>query len=649
MPSIKKTLLAAASASVVAAKSSQVNVYYGQHGSDELATVCASGVDYVTLAFVNVSPENGGASGYAGDNFANHCWAGYYDDSVLLNDCPAITSGWQTCKDNGVKLILSIGGVFSSSSNYTVSTDDNAVDFANFLWGSFGPYDPSYDGPRPFDVDGVHNSVDGFDFDIEEKFDDESTWNTLITTLRAKYTTVSGDYLITAAPQCPYTDSSFQMTDILAGSKFDIIWVQFYNNPVCDGLNGGFNFDDWVSHLDTTINSDTPIFIGLPASQAAAGSGYLNAGEFEDLIVQYRDNDRFGGVMLWDEYLGSSNIVLTADGLTNYVQLAISLVDAPATVSSSSIASSATSSAVSSAFASSSAIATSAASSAASSSSAVAASSAASSVAASSAAASSAAASSSVAASSAAASSAAASATSAVASSTYAFSNSSIAVSTPAPTSTGSSGSGSGSAASSGYTTSTVRSTVTSTILSCAPTVTNCPYGKVTTSVIDLYTTVCPISEAATTPVAGAPGAPGASAVPLTVSTIYSTSYETITSCAPEVTNCPARVSSHVVPVATTTIYAPTSAAPVVGNVAVPSNSAVFVGGHYSNSTATLVTVVAGSTSASVPSGASSPSGTVSGSRVPTAPSSPVTAGAGKVSSQIGLVALLAAGVMMML
>ncbi|EPE08108.1 glycoside hydrolase family 18 protein [Ophiostoma piceae UAMH 11346] len=553
MPSIKKTLLAAATASVVAAKSGQVNVYYGQQGSDELATVCESGVDYVTLAFVNVSPENGGASGYAGDNFANHCWAGYYDDSVLLKDCPPITNGWQTCKDNGVKLILSIGGVFSSGSNYTVSTDANAVDFANFLWGSFGPYDPTYDGPRPFDVDGVHNSVDGFDFDIEEKFDDESTWNTLITTLRAKYTTVSGDYLITAAPQCPYKDSSFQMTEIIAGSKFDIIWVQFYNNPVCDGLNGGFNFDDWVSHLDATVNSDTPIFIGLPASENAAGSGYLTPKEFEDLIVQYRNNDRFGGVMLWDEYFGFNNEFETPKGESNYVQLAIGLVDG----------------------------------------------------------------------------------------------------SIPGTVSTGGAGSGSGSgsgsgAASSGYTTSTVRSTVTSTILSCAPTVTNCPYGKVTTSVIDLYTTVCPISEAATTPAAGAPGAPGASAVPLTVSTIYSTSYETITSCAPEVTNCPARVSSHVVPVATTTIYAPASA-PVVGNVAVPSSSAVFVGGHYSNSSATLVTVVAGSTGASVPVGASSPSGTAGGSRVPTAPSSPVTAGAGKVSSQVGLVALLAAGVMMML
>lgn len=612
MPSIKNTLLAAAAATTVAAKSGKVNVYYGQQGNNELADVCNSGVDYVTLAFVNVSPENGGASGYAGDNFANHCYAGYYDDSVLLHDCPPITNGWQTCKDNGVKLILSIGGVFSSSSNYSVSSDANAVDFANFLWGSFGPYDAAYDGPRPFDVDGVHNSVDGFDFDIEEKFADEGVWNTLITTLRGLYATAGGDYLITAAPQCPFSDASFQMTDIIAASKFDALWVQFYNNPVCDGLGSGFNFDAWVSHLDSTANSDTPIFIGLPAAEDAAGSGYLAPAEFEALIVQYRDDARFGGIMLWDEYFGFSNTFATSDGETNYVQLAIDLVDGTEPViGSSSAVASATSSASSAA--SSAAASTTAASSAAVSS----------------------AASSAAAGSSAAGSSAAA--TSAVASSTAVYSNSSAAVTSPAPTSTGGAGAGSGSG--SGYTTSTVRSTVTSTILSCAPTVTDCPYGKVTTSVIDLYTTVCPIAEAgATTPAAAVP----------TVSTIYSTSYETITSCAAEVTNCPARVSSHVVPVATTTIYAAVSSAPVAGNVAVPSApaSAVFTGGHYSNSTATLVTVVGGSTAGRT--GFSAPSGTVS--RVPTAPSgTAVTAGAGKVSSQVGVAALLVAGVVMML
>jgi hypothetical protein len=55
---------------------------------------------------------------------------------------------------------------------------------------------------------------------------------------------------------------------------------------------------------------------------------------------------------------------------------------------------------------------------------------------------------------------------------------------------------------SAGYTTSTVYSTYTYMISSCAPTVTNCPYGSVTTETVEAYTTVCPVTETET------PGAP---------------------------------------------------------------------------------------------------------------------------------------------
>jgi chitinase len=46
-----------------------------------------------------------------------------------------------------------------------------------------------------------------------------------------------------------------------------------------------------------------------------------------------------------------------------------------------------------------------------------------------------------------------------------------------------------------GYTTSTVYATTTYTITSCAPTVTKCPYGSVTTTVVPVSTTICPISD----------------------------------------------------------------------------------------------------------------------------------------------------------
>lgn len=134
---------------------------------------CDSGVEYVTLSFVNTSPEND-PSGYPGTNFAGHCWAGAYKNgkgvqSKLLSECQTIKESIPYCKSRGVKVLLSIGGVYdASSSNYKVSTESKGQDFANFLYSAFGPYKSSWTGPRPFDLSATeHSSVDGFDFDIE--------------------------------------------------------------------------------------------------------------------------------------------------------------------------------------------------------------------------------------------------------------------------------------------------------------------------------------------------------------------------------------------------------------------------------------------------------------------------------------------------
>ncbi|KAH8651822.1 hypothetical protein BGZ60DRAFT_436405 [Tricladium varicosporioides] len=86
--------------------------------------------------------------------------------------------------------------------------------------------------------------------------------------------------------------------------------------------------------------------------------------------------------------------------------------------------------------------------------------------------------------------------------------------------------------------TSTILTTELYTITSCAPTVTNCPVGKVTETV-KTTTTICPIT-------ATYPPAPPTTPVTKTLppkgpvtSTYYSTAVYTVTSCAPTVTNCP--------------------------------------------------------------------------------------------------------------
>jgi hypothetical protein len=121
------------------------------------------------------------------------------------------------------------------------------------------------------------------------------------------------------------------------------------------------------------------------------------------------------------------------------------------------------------------------------------------------------------------------------------------------------------------YATSTVYGTMIYTITSCAPTATNCPakLGSVTTKIEAISTTVCPVEEAS-------------SATKYTTSTVYSTKVYTITSCAPTVTNCPAKLGS----VTTEIVDLYTTVCPVSGS-----------------STASSVPVVYGSSSTTVSPG----------------------------------------------
>ena len=137
-------------------------------------------------------------------------------------------------------------------------------------------------------------------------------------------------------------------------------------------------------------------------------------------------------------------------------------------------------------------------------------------------------------------------------------------------------------------TTSTVYSTNIYTVTSCAADVTNCPKGEVTTELVSLYTTICPVesvppgpkggvkvpetappptptdssvvassatlpaatSPPGTSPVASAPEVPS-----YTTSTVYSTNIYTVTSCAPGVTDCPAskdQVTTEIIAISTT-------------------------------------------------------------------------------------------------
>ncbi|CAM1505874.1 Fc.00g115110.m01.CDS01 [Cosmosporella sp. VM-42] len=95
-------------------------------------------------------------------------------------------------------------------------------------------------------------------------------------------------------------------------------------------------------------------------------------------------------------------------------------------------------------------------------------------------------------------------------------------------------------------TTSTIYTTSVHTVSKCPETVTDCPYGHLTTETIAISTTVCPVSKTTEVPTSW------------TTSTIYTTSVHTVTKCPPEVIDCP--VGPHVT---TETIAISTTVCPV--------------------------------------------------------------------------------------
>lgn len=114
-------------------------------------------------------------------------------------------------------------------------------------------------------------------------------------------------WLLTAAPQCPYPDAAGH--PMLNGSVFfDAIWIQFYNNycglqsfVVGSETQTNFNFNTWDNWAKTVSkNPNVKVFVGVPGSPTAAGSGYQSGDTLKAIISYSKTFSSFGGVMIWD-------------------------------------------------------------------------------------------------------------------------------------------------------------------------------------------------------------------------------------------------------------------------------------------------------------------------------------------------------------
>lgn len=274
-----------------ATSNDNVAVYWGQNsvGSQQpLATYCRSNsADIVILSFLYQFPN-------VQLNFANACEGSYTDAGTL--HCPLIAADIKTCQGLGKKVLLSLGG---ASGAYGFSSETEGTQFASKLWNTFG------NGPdksnRPFD-DAI---VDGFDFDIENN--NQVGYVGLGKELRNLFAKdTSRKYYLSAAPQCPYPDAS--VGDLLEQVNIDFAFIQFYNN-YCS-LGPDFNWDTWVQYAqNTSPNKDIKLFVGLPGSTAAAGSGYNDPATVSKFLTSdILKSPHFGGISLWDAASAWANV-----------------------------------------------------------------------------------------------------------------------------------------------------------------------------------------------------------------------------------------------------------------------------------------------------------------------------------------------------
>lgn len=264
-------LLSTIASAAYSASGHNVAAYWGQGaGQSALGEYCSQGnMDIVILSFLNA--------------FGTSTMAYNFGNSDLTKTATDI----KTCQDKGIKVLLSLGGAIGS---YGVSDSSMATAVANDLYTQFGPKGTVFSGA----------TIDGFDLDIEAGA--AAGYPALVSAIKSKF---GKGTLVTAAPQCVYPDA--YLGDALKESDIDIAFVQFYNNN-CNLIGNNYNWDTWVKELTNSFkNKDMKLYIGLPGSSVAAGSGYADAATVKSKSASALSSSHFGGFMVWDASYASKN------------------------------------------------------------------------------------------------------------------------------------------------------------------------------------------------------------------------------------------------------------------------------------------------------------------------------------------------------
>ncbi|RLN03001.1 acidic endochitinase-like [Panicum miliaceum] len=255
-----------------------IAIYWGQNtGEATLSATCASRkYEFVILAFVFQFGQGRAPK----LDLSGHC-------DASSGGCAVLSSDIRSCQRRGVMVLLSIGG---GAGKYGLSSPADARLVTAYLWNS---YLGGSSSSRPLG-DAI---LDGIDFAIE--LGSAKFWDNLAKDLKDMGKNAGTAVLLSAAPQCPFLDQ-WDGGAINTG-LFDFVWVQFYNNPECQFSSGRSAFlDAWKQWESVPAGK---IFLGLPASKDAAGTGFVPAGQLTSQVLPLiKGSSKYGGVMLWSKF-----------------------------------------------------------------------------------------------------------------------------------------------------------------------------------------------------------------------------------------------------------------------------------------------------------------------------------------------------------
>ncbi|CAO2206955.1 unnamed protein product [Urochloa humidicola] len=256
-------------------KTGQVTVFWGRHRDEgSLREACDSGLyTMVIMSFLDVFGSSNGS----------------YHLDLSGHPVAGMGAAIKRCQFLGVPVSISIGGF---GSGYSLPTNASALALFDHLWNTYFGGSLNDTRRRPFG----DAWLDGVDMFLEHGGAADH-YGTLAVEL-AKHNIRAGDgklLHLTATARCRFPDG--RVKEALDTGIFERIHVRFYDDPGC----AGFSADEWGKWA--AAYPFTKIYVGVPASPAAAGNGYTAPAALRGAVLPVAQKaTNYGGVMVWDRY-----------------------------------------------------------------------------------------------------------------------------------------------------------------------------------------------------------------------------------------------------------------------------------------------------------------------------------------------------------